>query len=352
MKKTILIAAAAVALAACNPEFDPASQVDGMRVLAVRAEPPEIGPTPAQGAAALTSLVLRPEWTSDPARRTTILYLACTPMPGDPTPSPCVVLTSLRDPTVVLAGAAQASCEGAAGAGAPAQVAFAGAEVCDRGGCGPAVLPGGAALPAPELALPPGYGFDALPAGAPERILGVEAAVLAFALDATVEELSVGAAGPCPLASIATRLSELWAAREHVLAVKRVRIRGPEAPDLRNRNPAIVGIRAGGSPIAADGSTRIPAGTVALTPFLPDDAATLVDAYTELDATGAPLESKVEEWVTSWFSTAGELEELHTRGAEAEEWEVGPDATALVVAVVRDLRGGVAWEVREVTVAP
>jgi hypothetical protein len=352
MNKTTLIAAAAVALAACNPEFDPASQVDGLRVLAVRAEPPEIGPTPADGAAALTSLVLRPESTSAPATRTTILYLACTPVPGDPTPSPCVVLTSLRDPTLVLAGAAQASCDAPAVDGAPAShVAFAGAEVCDRRGCGPAVLPGGGALPTPELTLPQGYGFDALPAGAPERILGVEAVVLAFALDATVEELSAGAAGACPLGSIATRVSQLWAEREHVLGVKRVRIRGPEAPDLRNRNPAIDGILAGGSPIAADGSTRIAGGTVALTASLPEDAPALVDAYTELDATGARLGSKVEEWVTSWFSTAGELAELHTRGSEAGTWELGPDATAVVVAVVRDLRGGVAWQVREVTIA-
>jgi hypothetical protein len=350
MNKPALVAAAAVALAACNPDFDPASQVDGLRVLAVQAEPPEIGPTPAEGGAALTSLVLRPDWTSDATRETTILYLACTPTPGDPTPSPCVLLASLRDPTMVLADAAQATCDAAPAAG-PQPIAFAGAEVCDRSGCAPAVLPGGAALPAPELALPEGYGFDALPAGAPERILGVEAAVLAFALDATVEELAADA-GACPLASIATRLSELWTARQHVLSVKRVQIRGPEAPDLPNRNPAIDGIQAGSTELVADGATPVAAGVVALTPFLSAEAAALVDEYTELDVTGAPLGHEVEEWVYSWFSTAGELEDLHTRGTAQEEWTVAAGETALVAAVVRDLRGGVAWQVREVAVGP
>lgn len=352
MKNLLLLAAAALALAACNPDFDPASEVHGMRVLAVRAEPPELGPTPADGAATLTSLVLRPDWTSDPSRKTTVLYVACTPVPGDPTPSPCVDLDALRDPMAVFADAARASCAGAAPGAAPPPVAFAGAEVCDRSGCASPVVAGGAPLPAPALALPEGYGFDGLPAGAPERILGVEAAVLAFALDASPEELAAGAGGACPLAAVATRLPELWSARAHVLSVKRVRIRGPQSPDLPNRNPAIAGVDAAGTRLAASGPTELPAGTIPLAPVLPDDAAALHDEYSELDTTGATIERKAEEWVYSWFSTAGELDELRTSVADVQEWKVEPGATALVAAVVRDLRGGVAWQVREVTVAP
>jgi hypothetical protein len=349
MKTSSLLLAAAAALAGCNPDFDPASQVDGMRVLAVRAEPPEIGPTAADGPAALTSLVLRPEWTSDPGRQTTILYLACTPVPGDPTPSPCVALASLRDPTAVLAEAARASCAAASAGDAHAPASFVGAEVCDRRGCGPVVLPGGAALPAPLLELPQGYGFDALPPGAPGRILGVEAAVLAFAIDATAEELAGTADGACPLGAAAGRLAELWSARQHVLSVKRVQIRGPEAPDPRNRNPVVAGIAAGGTALEAGAPTAVADGTIALAPILPDGAAGLVDAYTELDTSGAPLRSELEEWAYSWFSTAGELDEDHTRGADADEWKLRAGETALVAAVVRDLRGGVAWQVREVT---
>lgn len=355
MTKRLLVAAAGLALSACAPEFDPASEVDGLRVLAVRAEPPEIAPPPAGGGApaapdraALTSLVLRPDFASAPSRRTTILYLACTPTPGDPTPSPCLVLASLRDPTPVLADAAAASCAAPPPDGAPPAVAFAGAEECDGSGaaCAAAVLPGGLALPAPEIALPAGYAF---PDAGPERSLGVEAAVLAFALDATAGELGEDLDPGCPIASAARNLARLWPEREHVLAVKRVQIRGPDAPDAPNRNPVLDGILAGGAPLPAAAPAALAPGAIALAPLLPDDAASHVQAYTELDATGAPLEAKVEEWVFSWFSTAGELEELHTRGAEADEWRVGA-GPALVAAVVRDLRGGVAWQVREVTV--
>jgi hypothetical protein len=349
-----LLAAAALALAACAPDFDPASQVDGLRVLAVRAEPPEIAPAPAGGGepvapdrAALTALVVRPDFAAAPARRTTILYLACTPAPGDPTPSPCVLLASLRDPTAALAEAAAASCAAPPPGDAPPPAVFAGAEVCDGSGapCGPAVLPGDVALPSPEVALPSGYAF---PPGAAERILGVEAAVLAFAVDATPAELGAGLDPACPAASVAQNLASLWAEREHVLSVKRLQIRGPEAPDAPNRNPVLAGILAGGAPLP-EGAAVAP-GALALAPLLPDDVASHVQVYTELDTTGAPLEARAEEWVTSWFSTAGELEELHTRGAEVEEWRVGPAGAALVAAVVRDLRGGVAWQVRRVTV--
>jgi hypothetical protein len=343
----LLAAGAALALAGCNPDFDPASQVDGMRVLAVRAEPPEIGPTPAEGEAALTALVLRPEWTADPARATTIVYVACTPTPGDPTPSPCVAFASLRDPAAVVAEAARAGCTAGAPAGG-ARAAFAGAEGCDRGGCRPFEV-GGATLPPPRLALPEGFGFDDLPRGAPERILGVEAAVLAFAIDAPPAELAAGADPACPLGGVATRLAELWSARPHVLSLKRVQIRGPEAPDAPNRNPAIAGIAARGTALAADAPSTIDGGTIDLAPLLPGGAAGLVDRYTELDTTGAPLEVKTEEWAFSWFSTAGELDETHTRDGELDEWQVGGGTTALVAAVVRDLRGGVAWQVREVT---
>ncbi|HEY6098685.1 MAG TPA: hypothetical protein VIW03_04605 [Anaeromyxobacter sp.] len=357
MTKTtpMLLAAAALALAACTPDFDPASQVDKLRVLAVRADPPEIAPAPAAGPpvapdrAALTSFVVRADFATEPSRRTTVVYLACVPLPGDRTPSPCVMLASLRDPTAVLADAAKASCAAAPPEG-PAPVAFAGLEVCDRSGCG-AVQLGGTTLPAPEVRIPPGFSFDALPPGASERILGAEAIALAFALDATPEELAAGAPGACPTASVAQRLSELWATREHVLSTKRVQIRGPEAPDAPNRNPAIDGIAADGAALAPGAPAQLVPGTLQLTPVLPAGAA--AEPYTKLDASGAPIEAAVEDWVYSWFSTAGELHDLHTRGDAADEWKVqAGGGHALVAAVVRDLRGGVAWTLREVAVGP
>jgi hypothetical protein len=359
--KTLSLFAAVLALAACTPDFDPASQVEGLRVLAVRADPPEIAPASSGAAApdraALTALVLRGDFESDPARQTTVVYLVCLPVPGDPTPTPCVALASLRDPTVALAEVASAGCDAPA-AGAPSPlVAFAGAERCEGGACVPVVLDGGIALPPPAVAVPADYGFDALPAGAPDRILGVQAVALAFAIDARPEELVEGASGSCPLASVAGRLAELWAAREHVLVTKRVQIRGPEAPDAPNENPVLDGIAADGSPIAEDEPPEIATGKRLLTPVLPADADALRVTYTKLDAAGQPLESAREDWVYSWFSTVGDLEDLHTRDPEAEEWTIAAaDASAsggraLVALVLRDLRGGVAWTVREVALA-
>ncbi len=348
---SLSLSLAALAAAACSPDFTEASRVEKLRILAVRAEPPEIAPAPASGTpvapdrAALTALVVRADYAADPARQTTILYLACIPVPGDPTPSACVGLASLRDPTAVLAQAAQASC--AAGGGAAPAVAFAGVEVCAGRTCGPATA-GGVTLPSPELVLPAGYGFDALPPGAPERVLGVQAELLAFALDATPEELVEGAGGACPAGDVASRIDALWPARDHVLVAKRVWIRGPEAPDAVNQNPAIDGVTLGGVPLPDVVAT----GTHRLAPLLPPDADARHQPYTELDAGGVPIEAAREEWVYSWFSTVGDLADLHTGDGEEEEWTVAGAGAATVAVVVRDLRGGTAWTVRDVTIAP
>lgn len=344
-----LAAAAALALAACSPDFDPASKVDKLRVLAIQAEPPEIEPTSdstvAPDRATLRSLVL----DAEPAGTTTVVHLACVPTPGEPTPSPCVVFAALRDPTVMLAQAAQASCDPGHATSA-AGVAFAGVEVCAAGVCGPA-LAAGLPLPTPQVAIPDGFAFP--PAG-PERILGVQAIDLAFALDATPDELVAGAGTTtCWIGEMAARFAELWSSREHVLSTKRIQIRGPAAPDPPNVNPAIAGIKARGAELDAEAATTLAGGTIALTPI--PDPLVLPQPYTKLDAAGAVIESTTEEWVYSWFSTAGDLDELHTHGTDPDEWTVSASAggtPAIVAAVVRDLRGGEAWTVCRVVVAP
>ncbi len=364
MNRASILPIALVALAACTPDFDPASRVEKLRVLAVQAEPPEIAPPPASGApaapdrAALTSFVLRADFATAPGRETTVLYLACVPAPGDPTPSPCVLFAQLSDPAAVLAAAASAACAAPAH-GQAAPIAFAGVEVCqapDAGSpvpwktCGVATVRS-VPLPAPELAVPAGYGFDALPPGAPERILGVQAVVLAFAIDATPDELATGP-GACPAELVARRLAALWGEREHVLSTKRVSIRGPDAPDPPNVNPALDGVAADGAVLDPGAASGLPRGAVALAPVLP--AAADHQPYTELDATGAPIRSRVEEWIYSWFGTTGEMDDLHTRDGGVEQWDLAAAAggPAVVAAVVRDLRGGVAWRWAEVTIAP
>jgi hypothetical protein len=347
MNRKIALTLAALALAACSPDFDPASKVDKLRVLAIKAEPPEIDP---EGVATLESLVLLAD--PDAPRTTTVVHLACVPEPGSDAPTPCVMIANLRDPATAIAEGARQACAGGSGPGGWPAIDFVGIETCvdvtvDRT-CGPATV-GGVPLPPPELVVTTAVRerFDALPSGAPDRILGVQAVVLAFALEATPDELVAGA-GTCAAADVGANLARLWPAREHVLAMKRVTIRGPEAYDPEpNHNPNIDKILANGVEIAA----TIPGGTITLDPV----ALGTREPYTELDAAGAPIDSKSEEWVFSWFATAGDVDELHTHEGEHDEWKVGGapgGVPAVVAAVVRDLRGGVGWKVRKVLVTP
>jgi hypothetical protein len=347
--------AALLALAACSPEFEAASRVEKLRVLAIRAEPPELDPAGVR-TAALTSLVLRGDLAAAPARTTTVLHLACVPLPGQTAPSPCVLLAGLRDPAAFLAAAAQASCAPPAPVppGEAPPPVLAGVEACAGGSCGPATLSSGEALPPPAVSVPPDLPFAALPASAPQQVLGVEAVVLALALDATPDELAAGASAPCLAARLVARLVDLWPAREHVLSTKRVQIRGPRAVDAPNRNPSLDGILAGALPLDPEAATTLPPGALPLTAIPAAGPDGVPEPFTRLDAAGDPIEATREEWVYSWFSTAGALDDLHTRGGAPERWTVegAPGTPAKVAVVVRDLRGGTGWVVRDVTVGP
>jgi hypothetical protein len=352
MRRSLLIAAA-LAAAACSPDFDPASRIEKLRVVAIRAEPPEIDPAGVQ-TADLTSLVLRADYATT-TRTTTVVHLACVPVPGDPNPTPCVLLQNLRDPAVAIAAGARQACAQAAAVdpgGAttawPA-IALAGFEACVDDACGAASASGGP-LPPAQVAIPAGLVF---PAAGVERTLGVQAVDLAFALDATPDELVAGIGTACPAADVADQLARLWAVREHVLSTKRVPIRGPASPNAPNRNPAVAGIVAGVTPLDPAAATTLGRGKLELAPVLPAGAAGAPEAYVKLDADGRPIEPATEEWVYSWFSTAGELKDLHTRSlTKPDEWTVWDAGPARVVVVVRDLRGGTSWAVRDVVFAP
>jgi hypothetical protein len=344
--------AAALALAACSPDFEPASRIDKLRVLAIKAEPPEIEPagvgTVALDRAALESLVLRADFDAEPARTTTVVHLACLPVPGSGFATPCQTFDALGDLAALVQQVAAGAC-----APEPGSAPFlAGVEQCQAGICA-AASAGGIPLRRAEIAAPPLEYFDR--ASAPERILGIQAVVLAFAIDASPDELAQGAVTTCAEANLVAGLARLWPAREHVLATKRVTIRGPASRDPDpNLNPAVDELVAGATTLERDVVTVLDAGTgtLSLRPVF-DDAAR--QTYTKRDAAGDEIATLREEWVYSWFSTAGELDELHTRGRESNTWTVSGTATgrrALVAAVVRDLRGGTEWAVRAVSVVP
>lgn len=355
--------------AACGPDFDPATEVRGFRVLAVRAEPPEIAP-PSDGSAparaALATLVADPAFAGEPARRAVVLHLACTPSPGDPAASPCTRLSELDDPASLLAGTDLAAACAAPGVGVTGGISFAGLEACGLAGCSPISArrdpgdPGSeVALQAAAYELPGDYTFSALPEGAPERVLGVEVVDLALVVDAAPADLQPAVAVPddCALlAAVAGRFGTAWSARPHVTALKRIRVRGPAAPSAPNQNPSLSGVMMDGTALPAPGATPprlAPGAKVALFPMLPGDFEALRETWVESDAAGLPIATRQEEWTFSWFTSAGELEDLHTNDpAEAEELTAPGSGGAIVWTVARDLRGGVAWTAGEVAVAP
>ncbi len=367
MIRTLSLAAAL--LAACSPTFDPASKVEKLRVLAVRAEPPEIAPASygvAPAAASLGALVAHPGFVSDPSGRAVVLHLACTPTPGDPRPTPCTLTETLADPTALLAAADLAAACAAPGVGAPGQVTFAGIESCGLLGCEPVSVlldpsdPASAvAFHAPAYELPNGFDLALLPPGMPERALGAEVVDLALALDvapaALAPELPVADACAALGAALA-RFQAEWPAREHVAAIKRIRVRGPEARSPPNQNPAISGIALGGATLPAPGAAPAAVASSSeadLAPVFPGDPASLHESYVECDAEGRPIRTSTEEWVYSWFATAGEIEDLHTRdGGDAERFTAPAAGRAVLYAIARDLRGGVAWASGAAEVAP
>ena len=90
MNRNLALVFAALALAACSPDFDPASKVEKLRVLAIKAQPPEIVPPSADAAAlptaALTSLVLHAPPPPGAAPPTAVGHAARLPGPGATAP--------------------------------------------------------------------------------------------------------------------------------------------------------------------------------------------------------------------------------------------------------------------------
>jgi hypothetical protein len=190
---------------------------------------------------------------------------------------------------------------------------------------------------------------------------GVQAVVLTLAAVASPEELAqdLDTSDPCALsATLFDRFMSLYASREHDMALKRIQIRGPEATDEPNLNPAIAGIFADskllpespGEPWPDEASFRA-GSTVGLRPTSPDPA--LVQRFVRRDVDGKAVRSEDEAWIWSWYTTAGEIGSLRSHEPLRDvEWHAPKDdaggARVFLYGVVRDGRGGMAWAVREV----
>jgi len=366
LRASLAIALALVAATGCGETFKPASYVDSLRVLAIRADEPELVAA-AGSSTRLRALVADPEALDDPSREVTVFYLSCTPDPLDPNGSGCSAFANLKIDGAMARMAAAALCLPPGEEGMSVPMRFAGLESCAHGrDCEPIVVDVAGTpmeLPPPVYEIPAGTDLASLPAGHPARTRGIQAMIVAVAVEATPAELvsGVDTADPCAFAAaVSDRLGTLLDTRESVTAVKRVQIRGPDAPDLVNVNPSIDGVSNGGSPIPeavgdpVPPEVRITAGAVAaLRPI----ANEVPQRYTRLDANGAPVEVVEELWTYSWFASAGTLERLRTRGTDEvvefiaptdKKDDPIPDSKRVFVwSVVRDGRGGVDWVTRE-----
>jgi hypothetical protein len=217
--------------------------------------------------------------------------------------------------------------------------------------------PGSAvALPAPAYALPDAFSLSALPAGHPQRTLGIDVVDLALALAARPEELAPAAAAADACAALGAalgRLAALWPDRAHLASLKWLHVRGPEMPVASppNQNPAVSGMKLDGTALPAPGGT--PAAVRAgegqdLLPVLPGDFVALRERYQRFDSDGALVDTRDEEWAYSWFTTAGDLHHAHTNAWDEPDRLTPDHGRALLWLVVRDLRGGMAWTAAEI----
>jgi hypothetical protein len=363
--------AALLALAACSPSFDGPEKVQGLRLLALQAEPPEIG-APADGsgpgwpagATALRSLVAHPTDAVDAAAQAVVLHLGCTPVPGDPAGTACTALSELSQPEDLLGLVDATRACAAPGQGTVGAITFSGLEACGRDGCVPFSVPldpdapGSAVpLPAPSYTLPPDLSLSALPAGNTQRLLGLDVVDLALVVEASPAELAPATAVPdacAALGAVLGNLQALWPTRANLAALKWIHVRGPDMPaeNPANRNPTVSGIRFGGALLPAPGTSPAAATAGATEKLLPDFGAgsyeTLRERYQRYDTDGQLLDTRDETWAYSWFTTGGELDRAHTDSTDPEDSLKPKHGRAVVWLVVRDLRGGMAWTAGEI----
>lgn len=377
---------ASLLLLGCGEGFLPVTYVDGLRILSVKAEPPEIawenGDIPAESR--LASLVADPRQLDEPAREVVVGYLSCTPDPASAALSPCTAVTTLRSPAQLDEHLPADLCEAGEGGerlGPERPFAFLGAERClHEGGCGPLALEHEGSevpLPLPIYRLEDDLGLGGLPAGHPARKRGAEVVILAFAVAASAEELAEGVdfSDPCRLsASLMSRFFALFEARENLLALKRLQVRGPDHEDEANVNPSVPGILAAGTPLPAAPAAPWPAAATfergAFVVLHPRPAPDLLDEagrplrdarrqrYTRYRQDGSVVEAIEETWRYSWFSTGGRFDAERTTDAPigwttptgSRDDPLPPGGRTFLYLVVRDGRGGTDWVRREVRV--
>lgn len=310
MRRAAQLAIALAALAACGDDaepFPPGSYLDDVRVLGIRAEPPDVAPGQRTR---LSALVYDPGQGS---RDLTYLWVVCDPDPHATSGSACVDLQSSRDPAAFLTDP-----------------------------------PEGVRVFSPLLGLfdfpidytPPARLFEGLPENDPARVAGLTATVMLVIVEGSVIDGSA------------------WRNLEDpdlrpLITLKRIRVADP-GPDL-NRNPRIETLRVNGVETADAEIVTVRAGeNVELSALAADGSQ---QTFTRRLPDGGQV-TEQEPLVYSWFTTDGRFDRggdasSRTNGALPIRLQV-PDLLRTpyvdVYAVLRDARGGIDWKRRRFTV--
>jgi len=301
-----LIALALLVFVACSNDFNVQSQIIGMRVLGVQAEPAE--------------LILQ---DSGPYPSTTFTALAV-----DPSGSTITTAFSICYQQGVLP-AANLACPGDAGLQLP-----------DAGPLSATLDLNAPDVQAIAIEFESSFDGGTGDGGSAASILetGIPI-VVGFTADAPAYTDPDG--GPAPTAGYAD---------QHLLGFTDITIRTASASNPINHNPQLVGITAAGQTLAADGSSTVHANaTVTLTPIPASDAK-------------EPLpDGGVEPLNYSFYVTTGSLDYLRSTDTTVtgQPGIISSDYTApantgpvRLWVVVRDNRGGIGWLERDFNVVP
>lgn len=289
------IAALLIVLASCSdpiPDFSPASLIDKLRILGVRAEPADIAP---RQSTRLDALIADP---LDGAREINSLWIICPPV-SEGASSPCTQEQMVRDPTTLFSSPPD----------------------------GIVVVPFQSSISyqAPANAL------DGLAEGSAARTRGVTVAILLVVFEGhDVEALKTGQV-------------------EMQVALKQIRIAPPEAS--LNQNPRVGNVTLEGAEWMPDSIGEATAGMAVRLAASATDGS--VETFTRVLSDGTASE-ETETMAFSWYTTKGTYRSTlnanaRTGNGESIRLDLPSRANEAVTLhlVLRDARGGIDWVTRE-----
>jgi hypothetical protein len=304
----------------CGKSFTPDSVVNGFRILAVQAEPPEIQPSQTT---TLSALIVDP---TRPGQNNTVIWLSCDPDPFDLGRSACNELGNLNSASALL------SFVDGGQLALPPGIKVGNWNDETGGFSSPYTAPDDAKVFDPGTILP----------GDPRRQIGTIA-----------DMLVITAAGDLPLLASADEKNAFFTEVEDalipaVLVIDRVIVSDNPNP---NHNPVFGDLLFSGTAIPDGGTFRIGAGMdggIELT--APDSS---FETFTEIEPDGTTL-TKQEGLIAAYYSTTGSLSQdriaLRSGFPETFTAPAGTDADPLpdkrlgtMWIVLRDTRGGLSW---------